>query len=269
MKNTLKAIILFLAFSMQIHVKASDAQSAPSKHAMESEKPKRQKAGELTLLEQCSAKDLGHQLDCFAINASSATATKDFLKLQVFVQQKGVFSAAGQQLKWVQGEGAVKTRHGAEITTTFGSALCEGECVAAFNKTKQELEFHALKGEWNLISFGDKDRTPLSSGESIKIGQVSSRGTSDWSLPYTVSSERFEGIMANLFGSHLTEKEKQEFTKTWKSSVESLSQLYQDRANRQIASHNESEARKAKAIKAYQEEEKQLRDLFRHKTLME
>jgi len=245
-RRLLKIFLLFLAFSVEIHVKALDLALSPG----------------------CTKDSLGKSKECFAMNGLSPGQQK-INDLNVFYQSRSVFSVSGSLIKWVQGEGAVQAPKGVEIETTFGSALCEKDCVGAFEKKEDRLEFHALKGKWQVLSFAQKNRQPLLEGSSLALFQVGEKGLSDWGIARSLSSSELKHLFSKVFLNALSSRERAEITTSWKKAVSALSGLYQSQAQRAVASRKASEEREKARQLREEREDRALREMFRRKNLLD
>ncbi|NCN95628.1 MAG: hypothetical protein GW917_02800 [Bdellovibrionales bacterium] len=247
MIRLLKALILFLSFSAEVHVRAEA----------------------FTVIEGCSSKDIGYSLECVVRNTTSKVQVKKLPHLLVFAQKKSTFSASPNLIHWIYGEGGIKASGLINIKTNFGTALCEGVCFASYKKNSKELEFHALKGSWQILSFGDREHISLSAGESVKGGRVGDDGSADWSLPYSMTQDHLTYVLEDLFGRQVSAAEKAAVKKAWQRKVEGLSEHYKVQVTRQVASHKEKLAKKKQAELHRKKEDEELRKLFREKTLLD
>lgn len=251
MKTLLKVLVLISAFSVEIRVHAES----------------------LIVLPGCELSDVGHLMGCYAMNATEQVVSKRYENFDIALEPLAVFSAeqtsSEVKIKWLKGEGAVKSEGPVSIKTGFGTAQCDQRCLGAFKKNVDHFSFSALRGQWNLFGFGMKGRFPLNEGGSVNLGLVNSNGRTEWSQPYSLTKKGFEKIANRYLNQMLTQSEIEEIEALWKKGVETYSKLYQDRAERSIASHLAEVARKERAKRRREAEDRALRELFRRKTLLD
>ncbi|HAG91247.1 MAG TPA: hypothetical protein DCL41_05215 [Bdellovibrionales bacterium] len=268
----LKALILLLSFSAQVHVKAKPSHHGSSQHSdSKSSHGKSHEAPheDWVLYEGCSKSQFGFSLECALMNPTSHVQIKKFAESTIFAQKEAAFSVDSQIVKWIKGEGAVKARGLINLKTNFGTALCEGRCFASFRMSENHLEFHALQGTWQVLSFGAIDRVPVSSGESVKLGRVSDSGSSNWSMVYSMTRGHLSYLLTEFLKDGISKKEKASITSAWKRKVEGLSDLYQGQVDRQIAESKELKQKQREQKAAHEKESEELRALFRKKTLLD
>lgn len=249
MSALIKAFILLSVFSVEVRIHAKG----------------------LTVASDCAPSDVGAQLDCHAMNSSSRFIAKNYGAVSLVLAPQAVFSMATKEakIKWLKGEGVLKSQSEISIETSFGTARCFGACIGAFKIEEDRLSFSALKGGWQLLGFGTKNYFPLSEGGSIDIGLVTKDGASSWSQPYSLTKKSFDKLTEDFLKRCLVKSEIEQVRNLWKDGVERYSQLYQDRAERSIASHEENLERIKRARARKQAEDKALRELFRRKTLLD
>lgn len=230
-------------------------------------------AEDFIVLPGCRLSDVGRLMGCYAMNADDQVISKQYDDFDIALGPLAVFSAVQNpsevELKWLKGEGAVKSRGRIFVETSFGTARCNEHCLGVFKKNDESFTFSALKGQWNLYGYSRQRQFPLGEGGSVNLGLVNENGESEWSPPYSLTKKSLEKITHQYLKRLLTKTEIEEVRALWEKGVETYSNLYQDRADRSIASYREAEARKERARRMREAEDRALRELFRQKTLLD
>lgn len=249
MKVLSRLIIFYICFCAEIRIHAEEVVSA-----------------------NCKPYDLGHQIDCFLLNPSNHILRKTYGNTQVFGGEESVYSIDQNHglafVNWIKGEGVLQSKKKLVVKSQLASFRCIHNCVAAFQKPSDHLEFHALRGQWEVIDFAEKSKISIQEGQSVLIGRVNQKGESDMSLPYSMTDHEFSQL-ERLYLSEFSQKERKHLQTIRKKALSELSRLYQDRALASITEHKSYLERRAAQRQAEESERRRLLKLFREKSLLD
>jgi hypothetical protein len=177
----------------------------------------------------------------------------------------------GQSINLVKGRFFVELRDSALVRTPFASVACAaGECQALVFRTLDKMEIRALKGEFMVRRLGDEQHYSLIAGAQVAVKAVTEQGVSEMDFPQALPWDSTVKEWAKFFPGSIKEFKPTlvEFREVWKQTVERMSELHTDYANRTLASHERALASEAARRAAQEREDAKLRKLFREKNNM-
>lgn len=247
MKFILKVCLLFIAFSVEIRIHAKSEVS----------------------LDACKKHSFGESLSCVVMNPSPSSLVKKNPGVRVSLGEGAVVAAAPGVLKWVKGEGVVSAERYLEIESQFGHVICQKECMVGLARSEESLSVYALSGELQVLNFDRSERLVLDEGGALNVNLIGSNGKSGWSQPYSMTKAKLKALTSTHLKHLVSLEQAQYIYKNWERGLERYSKLYQDRASRKISSYEQGLERQRKKKAAREKEDRELRELFRKKSLLD
>lgn len=174
----------------------------------------------------------------------------------------------GQSIHLVKGHFYVELKDSALVRTPFASVACAaGECQALIDRTDDGMIVKALKGEFMVRRLGDSQHYSLTAGARLAINAVNEHGVSDMDFPQALPWDSTVKEWAKFFPGTLKEFKSTlvEFRETWKQTVERMSSLHTNYAQRTLASYEAKVAAEAARRAAQEREDAKYRKMFREK----
>lgn len=247
MKRFFKILSLLIAFSVEIRIHAKNE----------------------VLLNSCKEQAFGESLDCAVMNPSHSSLLKEAPGVKMSLGKGAVASAVPGVVKWVKGEGVIYAHQALEIQSRFAHVICEKKCVIGFGQEESSLTIHALSGELQVLNFNRSERMALSEGGSLKVTLVGANGKSGWSQPYSLPKSELKTLTSKYLKHLVSLDQARHIYQCWEHGLERYSKLYQDRASRAISNFEQSRNLERKKREALEREDRELRELFRKKSLLD
>ncbi len=167
----------------------------------------------------------------------------------------------GDALAHLQGEDVLQT--------AYAYVRCQGEeCQVLVRRERDRVTFGALEGVLLVHRLGENKDYVLPTAMQVVVGPVTSQGFADMDFPQSLPWDDTVKIWARLFSGNVKEFKSTlaEFREVWHESVEAVSHLHEEHAQRMIASYYKSVAEQQSHLKAQEREDEELRKLFRQKS---
>jgi len=173
----------------------------------------------------------------------------------------------GKNVQLVSGDFYIEIAKPLVFKTPYASFTCEGECKALVRRKAEEVSWKSLGGDWKVKRLGDGKEYTLSGGLQVTIGEVETNGLARMELPQSLPwaptvlewSKIYPGTV-DLFKSDVTH-----FREVWRAGVDAAAAMQEQLAARAVASYEDALAKERARQKSIENEEAQLRRLFRQK----
>lgn len=178
-----------------------------------------------------------------------------------------IIRVSKKHLKFLEGTLWVKSADWVTIETEFGNLKGRGEFW--LERDSDRVTASVIKGEFSMIPQGLKEEISIVPGQMNWISGVGMNGHATSGIPMQIDYNRHLKRWFRLFDGEKREWEHQarEFYIQWKKSVKEVSQYQELLARRHIANENEQQQKRSRYRKKIREQEKEMRELFRQKTL--
>jgi hypothetical protein len=237
--RTLRGLTLVALFCIDVHVKAEEHKS-------------------------CWA----DKLPCAVSATASRRVIEEESKLRLVLAPGALLERREDDLvQLVRGSFYVEIEAPMKFQTPYGRFWCVGECKALFERRATEISLKSLGGDWRIERSGEKQDYALAAGLQILLAEADSSGRAQMDFPQSLPWISTMKQWAALFPGDTEEWKTQAavFRDVWRGAVESVSDLHQVTARREVAAFDRAQAQERARQKARESEDQSLRDLFRTK----
>lgn len=169
----------------------------------------------------------------------------------------------------VKGEALAYLKGKDVLQTAYAYVRCQSDdCKALVHREKDRVTFGALEGVLLVHRLGENKDYVLPTAMQVSVGGVMADGYAEMDFPQSLPWDETVKSWARLFRGDLKEFKSTlaEFREVWHESVEAVSHLHEERAQRVIASHDKAVQDQQARQKAQEREDEELRKLFREKS---
>lgn len=153
-----------------------------------------------------------------------------------------------------------------EYKTPFGGIRC-ASCTALLQKTGAEVRFHVLNGGFEYKPLGESRWLLLPPGFMAYMGKVGPNGRADVDFPQASPLKVVLKLWAKVYDGDKDqfEEDAKSYLKSWRQAVQVASQLQSKVVEREIASARSHAQRAREHAAAEKREDQRLREMFRQK----
>jgi hypothetical protein len=162
----------------------------------------------------------------------------------------------------------IKTKTALDIKTEFGH-VSSGQGEFWVSLADEKVWVQAVEGSVVVIPRGSQSKVEVEEGHENWLGPVQKNGVAEMGLPRPISFTDYLARWARLYPGTKKQfkKEAEALRLKMAPAAQADANYYSELVERQVAALHDQEAERAKARKIYEDHEKELRMLFRRKTL--
>lgn len=256
MIRMMSVIAFILSFGLEVHVRAGNIRLAKGQAPLQQPSGCLFEVGE----KPCA---IGTRLDeKFTMEISEGWITLGSKASMVFLAERPA--------RYISGNVLVKADKELQINSEFGEIQFELNSKAMLWRDEEKLFISTLEGTVWAIPRGSKEKMKVPQGYENWVGSISSQtATALTGRPTAAVFQRIVERWAQL--TNLTPKEFSEavnlYAETWRVATKTAADMHAALYQRKMASVNEIHERQTKVKAKIEEEQKEIRQLYRRKIL--